>query len=118
MVHHVVQKYEEIFKGDRQSVSIQFVKPQDSHSGFPTHAWYRHVIENLLDPDRMVFLIFAEDTSALSLFTELAASRPQLRFHLIEEDFATSLLLMSMCTHHVVTVSTFGFWGKSGNVAV
>ena len=29
----------------------------------------------------------------------------------MEEDFANSLLLMTLCQHHIVAPSMFGYWG-------
>ena len=36
---------------------------------------------------------------------------PEVQTVLIEEDFATSLHLMSVCKHHIATMSTYSFWG-------
>ncbi len=77
----------------------------------PSEAWYRNVLEDKLDPAKVVYVVFTEVPSAASFFEEFAARNPLMKYEVITEDFALSLLLMSMCTHHVFGVSTLSFWG-------
>ena len=75
-------------------------------------SWYLHLMETEFDPAKVVFLVFSEDSRVvMPLFANAQARNPSLRFVMVDEDFATSLALMSMCQHHVVTDSTFRFWG-------
>jgi hypothetical protein len=118
MTAYLSLKYSSVLRGERVPVSVHFRvssrrnEPASfNNRRFPTNEWYRHVIEDLLDPEHMHFLVFSEDTTALALFDDIKTRHPDLKFTYIEENPALSMHLMSLCTHHVVTVSTFGFWG-------
>ncbi len=111
-------KYAHLLSGDRTPVSVHIrawheLEPDPSvkHRVHPSDAWYRKVLEDKLDPAKVVYLVFTEVPSAASFFEEFAARNPLMKYEVITENFALSLLLMSMCTHHVLAVSTFSFWG-------
>ena len=75
---------------------------------FPGTDWYRHVLTTLLDSAKSTYLLFADNTAKLK---EMIAQLHLKHVTIIEEDFVSSMLLMSLCKHHVGTVSTFSFWG-------
>jgi hypothetical protein len=60
-----------------------------------------------------VYLVFSEDSRAvMPLLADAQARIPDLQFMMVEEDFATSLAVMTLCQHHIVADSSFSFWGK------
>ena len=64
------------------------------------------------DPTKVVFMIFAESTTALAPLMAAMQSRVSgLEYELVDESCALSLALMSKCKHHVFGASAFGFWG-------
>jgi hypothetical protein len=109
--------------GDRETVSLHFrlltsKEPaargltQREHS---SPSWYLKLMETSFDPSKVIFFVFSESSLLLRPFFVNAQARiPSLRFQMINEDFATSLAIMSMCQHHIVADSTFSFWGKLG----
>jgi hypothetical protein len=69
-------------------------------------------MENVLDPASVIFLVFSEDYHAIEpLFANCHIRNSAFRYVMIDEDFATSLALMTLCDHHFVSDSTFSFWG-------
>jgi hypothetical protein len=108
MIHFLLDKYRHVNEEGHPLVSVHIAKDSE-HA--PSRAWYRHVIEDVLDPERMHFLVFSEDPAALALFDDVKTRHPDLQYTHVEENPALSLLLMSVCTHHVVSMSTLGFWG-------
>jgi hypothetical protein len=54
----------------------------------------------------------ASDGVSVNSFMSLAKDRlPGLDAHVIHEQPLESLLLMTLCQHHVIIDSTLGFWG-------
>ena len=59
-----------------------------------------------------VFLLFSDDLgSHQDIIKKARAYYPDFKYVVVNEDSASSLLLMSLCKHHVVTISAFGMWG-------
>jgi hypothetical protein len=113
-------KYEDILEGPRETVSVHFrfdgFKEPDrkrlSRMPQPDALWYLSVIERFFDPSQSVFLFFSEDSRQLeSLLLRLVIAYSDFKFIIVNENYALSLALMSMCKHHIVATSMFSFWG-------
>lgn len=113
-------KYERVLEGQRETVSVHIRVPTavDNETlsfgqrRLPTMGWYMHVMEHKFDPTKVVFMIFAESTTALAPLMAAMQSRVSgLEYELVDESCALSLALMSKCKHHVFGASAFGFWG-------
>ena len=77
----------------------------NNHLAKPT--WYKLAVSQFADSDSY-FLIFTDNAKHVrDLLPKLHISN----YHIVEEDFANSLLLMTLCQHHIVVPSMFGYWG-------
>ena len=119
-VNYIEAKYAQHLYGNLSSVSVHTrfggsSEPQPSslgHRRVPGIAWYYNVIVREFDVRSSVFLLFAENVDKLQeLINKVKESHPDFKYVVVDEDSGSSLLLMSLCKHHVVTVSTFGMWG-------
>lgn len=64
------------------------------------------------DSETSLYVVFSDDNAkAKELFQAHAAKDPRLQFVVVDDNAAASLLLMSLCKHHVLTSSTLSFWG-------
>lgn len=78
----------------------------------PPISWYVNVMLREFDVSRSVFYLFTDNAPMLERVVQcLKKESPGLVLRVIQEDFATELAIMSLCKHHVITMSTFGFWG-------
>jgi hypothetical protein len=120
MTRYLSARYGHLLNGERESVSVHFRIDSDNEvlplnllsRGAPSLSWYESVMEHEFDIKSVVFLVFCENSTAIQpLFDKLQRKHPVFRFEMIEENFALSLALTSMCKHHVLAVSTFSFWG-------
>jgi hypothetical protein len=118
MVNYLTNKYSQYLHGSRDPVSVHFrlggTKEIDkqTYSIFPHPSidWYKHIMTMEFDPSQVYFLIFADDVEQVQ-FILAGFNIADIRYHIVEEDFANSMLLMSLCTHHIAAASTFSFWG-------
>jgi hypothetical protein len=77
---------------------------------YPSARWYGHIMTKEFDPAKVIFMVFSDNIpEALKMIDSI--NNPTLEYHVVDEDFATSMLVMSLCKHHISTVSTFSFWG-------
>jgi hypothetical protein len=120
MIKYAEEKYFSGFAGSRETVSVhfRFVTAAEPVPGGVTSrpqataSWYLHLMQNEFEPAKVVFFVFSEDSRVvMPLFMNAQARIPALQFVIVEEDFATSLVIMSMCKHHFVPDSTFSYWG-------
>ena len=121
MVQYVTQKYEHVLKSTSESVSVHFrlglnaseLLPSLYSSGrHPLDAWYIHVMTTQFVGKNVTFLLFTDNIARLeSILSDAAESIKDLHYVIIDEDFASSMLLMTLCQHHVIGTSSFGFWG-------
>ena len=122
MVSYVTVKYAPYLYGARETVSAHFRLGSDEEPGgkfdkvvnkrkSPTPAWYSRVMLREFNASNVVFLIFTDNPRRLAntILSGMRGVKMATRF--VDEDFATSMLLMSMCKHHIGSVSTFSFWG-------
>ncbi len=59
-----------------------------------------------------IFFLFTDNKAQLQTVINKTLERfPNFRYIVVDEDEATSLALMTLCQHHVVTISSFGVWG-------
>ena len=96
----------------RFSYADEPMKEKANERFFPEPEWHAHVISTELDANTMHFLVFADNTAKALL--HVAAMRrliPDLSIEVIDLDVPSSLFLMTRCTHHILTLSTFGLWG-------
>ena len=118
-------KYKRFLTGDLETVSVHFrlggveepsqvdFEPGSAFT-FPSVNWYRDVMTKDFDPAKHVFLIFADNVPKMEkeFLQPIRDSMEQLlNYHIVDEDFANSMLLMSLCKHHVAALSTYSFWG-------
>ena len=76
----------------------------------PTSAWYKKVLTREFDPATSVFVLFADNVpGALDIIAEINSTA--VHTVVVDEDYVSSLALMTLCKHHVGTVSSYGFWG-------
>ena len=122
MSQYLHDKYGAMLNGSRASVSVHFrlggeaeVRPGLMRMfPFPKRAWYTRVMLEQFSPENVIYLLFSDDTRAMTkLINRIPASvKKTMQYHVVDEDFAHSMLLMSMCQHHIGTASTFSFWGS------
>lgn len=119
MVEYVHTKYDKYLKGPKPTVSVHFRLGgnDETEPAFfdslrkPLESWYEYVMFNKFNRDDVVYLLFTDDIGQLNEM--LDSYDPSISFEhvIVEEDYATSLLLMTMCTHHVGSFSTYSYWG-------
>ena len=78
---------------------------------YPKHDWYTRVMLSQFNPRNVTFLLIADDIDMMIDLLEKLPNRHELSYHIVDEDFAHSLLIMSLCKHHIGTASTYSFWG-------
>jgi hypothetical protein len=116
-------KYKDVLNGTREPVSVHFrfniEGVPDGHTSEsrttmqPDELWYLNTMQYMFDPSQSVFLLFSENAQQLQSFVlRLVLIYPGLSFIVIDENYALSLALMSMCKHHIVATSIFSFWGS------
>ena len=120
---YIHRKYFHVLNGPKETVSVHFrvggdTEPADvyfnavaRYRAFPSVAWYRRIMLTEFRPGRTLFLVFADNVPVvrdmlLREFGDMAG-----HIIVVDEDFVSSMLLMSLCKHHIGTVSTFSFWG-------
>ena len=126
MVKYIKGKYSTILTGGLETVSIHFrlggvEEPSqvDFEAGssfkFPGVNWYKDIMTKQFDPAKHIFVIFADNVPKMEreylMPVREVIGSGSLHYHIVEEDFANSMLLMSLCKHHVGTSSTYSFWG-------
>jgi hypothetical protein len=120
MIECAHKRYFDQVSGGRETVSLHFRLVLDSEPKknillrrpILTGSWYLQLMEKAFDPAKVVFFVISEDARILMPFFLNAQARiSSMRFVMIEDDFATSLAVMSMCQHHIVADSKFSFWG-------
>ena len=121
IVEYVTAKYaHDLQSPTRESVSVHFrlgggddpieYKKVQEDRRFPSPSWYKLVLSKMFLPRSVTFLIFTDNLDrAKTLVTSLALIDSHVIY--VDEDFVSSMVLMSLCKHHVGTVSTFSFWG-------
>ena len=125
MEQYVQSKYQALLHGERETVSVHFrfpVHAADVETFFPkqpSDEWYRRVMQDYFDVSKVEFVIFSENHHEAERILQ-PIDDASFRYTLVheEEDFANSLLLMSLCKHHIVGSSSFGFWGMFGHATV
>ena len=123
MLQYLDEKYHTLLHSSRQTVSVHFrILQLDDPFGYvvqrrqhPSLAWYFHVMEKMFTPKDVTFVIFAENaTTILPHFVKAQQRNPDFQYRIVDdENFAVTMAFMTLCDHHVVTSSTFGFWGMS-----
>jgi hypothetical protein len=120
MIEYAQAKYFSDFSGSRETISIHFRLMTESepnpgklrHRPQAAALWYLHLMEIAFDPTKVVFFVFSEDPRVvMPMLMNVRARIPSFKYVMVDEDFATSLVVMSMCKHHIVADSTFSFWG-------
>ena len=109
--------YNWLFKGPRETVSLHLrlgykgepEKRQVEARKFPSDAWFKKIILSEFTANTTRFLVFSDNAQIAAL---IAAPYIEAGYDLIviDENPVVSLHLMSRCTHHVLTSSTFSFW--------
>jgi hypothetical protein len=121
MINYAQAKYFAGFSGSRETVSIHFrlmTESEPNQHGLlirpqATALWYSRMMEIAFEPAKVVFFVFSEDPRVvMPMLMNVRARIPSFKYVMVDEDFATSLVVMSMCKHHIVADSTFSFWGK------
>jgi hypothetical protein len=116
---YVAAKYGSLLHNvQRETVSVHFRLggPDEARMstvltrGYPSLKWFAHVMTKILDPARVVFVIFSDNIPSAKKMLD-AIPHADLQYQVVDEDFATTLLVMSRCKHHVSTVSSYSFWG-------
>ena len=115
IVRYLRLKYQRLLSGLRKPVSIHFRLGSDDNPfkppPQPTFDWYRSVIASPFGNIDAVFVLFTDNVPLLKLKlleTNILAGRS---FEIVEEDFAHSLALMTMCKHHIAANSKLSYWG-------
>ena len=67
---------------------------------------------NEFDIKKSIFIGMTDDYEHLLRIMKNVSHIPDFKFILTHEDFANSMLLMSLCKHHIGSASTFSFWGS------
>jgi predicted transposase YdaD len=120
MTKYANERYFSKIHGSRETVSVHFrLATEDepnpdglSRRGHASASWYLHLMEKEFDPAKVVYFVFSEDSRIVQpMFMNMRARNPAMQFVIIDEDFATSLAVMTMCKHHIMSFSTFSFWG-------
>jgi hypothetical protein len=75
----------------------------------PSNAYYEAAISSF-DRTKVRFLVFSDDLTR-ARYILFMLQRYGYKVHFIDENVVMSLLLMSMCRHHIMTSSTLSFWG-------
>ncbi|EDQ92207.1 uncharacterized protein MONBRDRAFT_6001 [Monosiga brevicollis MX1] len=74
----------------------------------PPSAFYRHVFKQRFSRRTTIYLVFSDNPQEATW--RLRAFRG-IKFRVVDANAITSLVLMTMCHHHVLTTSTLSFWG-------
>ena len=68
-----------------------------------------HVLQH---PERITYILFADNAERLrAVLDEVIGAKLHFDYIVVKEDFAHSLLLMTLCDHHIGSTSAFSFWG-------
>jgi hypothetical protein len=77
--------------------------------GFPRLGFFQRALESFAS--EVTFFVFADDVvKAKGLLSKLEGS-DGFKLVFVDENVATSVKMMSLCQHHVLTSSTLSFWG-------
>jgi hypothetical protein len=121
LVAYVQHKYQnQLHHPDREAVSVHFrlgsaEEPwmymlKDRAHAYPSARWYGHIMTKEFDPAKVIFMVFSDNIpGALKMINSI--NNPNLEYHVVDEDFVTSMLVMSLCKHHINTMSTYSYWG-------
>ena len=91
---------------DKEPEPKAFTRP------YPSPAWHAHIVQEKLGSNHSHILFFTDNpTKAKSHIDAIVNLVPDLSYELIDLDMPSSLFLMTQCDHHMLTASTFGFWG-------
>ena len=116
MTEHVLSRYGHVLHGPLQTVSVHFRMMEHALHGVyvaPSNQWYSMVMTELFDSAECHFLIFTDNVEEFIKYDWKRLPAIPTHYDFVTDlDFASSMLLMSLCQHHVVAVSTFSFWGS------
>ncbi len=75
--------------------------------------WYTHVMTTEFHPSTTQFILVTDNIRKLQgmIEQEYAADWARLTYKIIDEDYATTLAMMSMCQHHIGSAASISFWG-------
>jgi hypothetical protein len=77
---------------------------------YPSKRWYMRMFLREFVGDAVVFLIFSDNIPRARKF--MSVFRQKIEYVVIDEpNYIAALHLMSLCNHHILSSSSFGFWG-------
>ena len=116
MLNYVHGKYGSVLQeGARRAVAVHFRMGSagSRHAPLPqpTVGWYRHVLRRVLNGPRLALLLFTDNVPVLRALLERTALVRGRVHHIVDEDYAHALLMMTLCRHHVLSNAKLPFWG-------
>lgn len=116
MVDYISSKYNTyLHKGIRQTVSVHFHLNSntalDTSPNDVTTQWYEYAMFTEFDPTQTMYMLFADDAALLTPFLDQISISHRFTYHIVQEDYANALLLMSLCRHHIGSASSYSYWG-------
>ena len=120
MIQHVVRKYgslldvSEAENAKTVSVHFRFGSVEIPHVPLPQPSveWYRQVIESNFGGNfGGTFLLFSDNVSELRQLLQTSRLMGERSHLVIEEDYAQTLYMTTLCRHHVLANSKLSYWG-------
>ncbi len=111
IVDYLKSKYDNLLKKETISLQVRTCTLSvDNQPNTLPFSYYVNALKTFQDDTNV--LVFMDNLVLESQwFPDLKELFPNMLFTLVNEDQFKSLFLMSMCNHHIIAMSTFGFWG-------
>ena len=112
VVQYIEEKYGYLYS--KQTISLHLrtcTLPADDHvNGVIPFEFHKNILSSFTSDDMNV-LVFSDNNQIAASYIEELKKISNKNFVLINENQFKSLFMIAACSHHIMHVSTFSFWG-------